>query len=139
MENQVKPQTKERNPITHQAHKREVFWQIIFPFVLGAALFLALAIATSWGAMGKVGTWANIGVIWLILIMFLPGLIVLILLAALVFGVTWLFVKLPEYALQVQNVFVMIAWQVKQYTNKTVEPVMRIESARASLKTIFRK
>jgi hypothetical protein len=131
MEKQVETHEKARNPITHQAHRRDVFWQITLPFILGAA--------ASWGAMGRVTTWANISVIWLVLIMFLPGLILLIILAALVVGVTWLFVKLPEYALQVQNFFLMIVWQVKQFSNKTVEPVLRIESARASLKSIFRK
>jgi uncharacterized membrane protein len=139
MEFQEKSPTKERNPLTQQVHKREAFWQITIPLIIGAVLFLALATAVSGGAMGKVGTWANIGVIWLILMMFLPGLILLILLAALAFGVSWLIIRLPEYALQVQNFFEMIVWQVTQFSNKTVEPVLRIESTRAKFKAIFHK
>ncbi len=139
MENQPTHHEKERNPITHQAHRREVFWQITLPFIVGAVLFLALAFAASWGAMGGVRAWADIGVIWLILMMFLPGLVIFVLLAGLAYGITWLFRRLPEYALQTQNLFLMIAWQVKQGADKTVEPLLRIEGARAGLKSIFRK
>jgi hypothetical protein len=139
MEKQTNSLTKERNPITQQAHRRETFWQITLPFLVGVLIILALAVAASWGAMGKVSTWANIGASWLILLTFLPGLIVFVLLIALVYGVTWLFVRLPGYAKQMHDIFLMIVYQVKTYSDKTVEPVLRIESARASLKSILHK
>jgi predicted PurR-regulated permease PerM len=139
MENESKPHEIIRNPETHQAHRREVFWQITLPFIFGALIFLGLAIAASWGAIGEVRTWGDISVIWLILLTFVPGLLMLIVLVVLIYGVSWLVIHLPEYALQMQNVFQLFSRRAKQIADKTVEPVMRVESARASLKSIFRK
>lgn len=42
MENQAKFQLPERNPVTHAAHRREVFWQITFPFLIALIILLGL-------------------------------------------------------------------------------------------------
>lgn len=139
MENESKPHEIVRNPITHQAHRREVFWQITLPFIVGALIFLGVAVAASWGAIGEVRAWGDVGIIWLIFLMFVPGLLILIIIVGLVYGITWLLMHLPEYTLQLLNIFQMLSGRVKQFSNKTVEPVMRVQSARASLKSIFRK
>lgn len=139
MENKSESHEIVRNPITHQAHRREVFWQITLPLIVGALIFLGLAGAASWGAIGQVRAWADFGIIWLILLMIVPGLLILILLAGLVYGVTWLIMHLPEYALQTQKIFMLISGRAKEIANKTAEPVLRIEGAWASLKSIFRK
>lgn len=139
MGNQIEPTKVMRNPTTHKAHRKEVFWQITLPFVIGTILLLALAIAASWGAIGEVRAWGDVGIIWVILLMFIPGLLLLIVLAALVYGLTVILHRLPEFALQAQNMLQMISWRVKQGADKSVEPILRIESARASLKSIFHK
>jgi len=139
MENESKPHEILRNPETHQAHRREVFWQITLPFILGGLIFLGLAFAASWGAIGEVRAWGNVGIIWLIFLTFAPGLLILLILGGLVYGVSWLVIHLPEYALQLQNIFRMFSGRAKQIADKTVEPVMRVEGAWASLKSIFRR
>ncbi|MBN1537296.1 MAG: hypothetical protein JW908_11235 [Anaerolineales bacterium] len=139
MENQSSPDEKARNPITNKAYRREAFWQITLPFIVGLIIFLSLAVTISLGTMGETSMWADISVIWLILIMLLPGLVLLILLVGLVYGVTWLFVRTPEYALQLQNIFELITWRVKQNANKVVEPMLRFKGSWAGLKSIFRR
>lgn len=139
MENQTESIKIVRNMATQQTHRREVFWQITLPFVIGTLLLLAFAAAASWGAVGEVRVWGDVGIIWLICLMFVPGLILIIILAGLVYGLTVILRRLPGFALQAQNMLQMISWWVKRAADKSVEPVLRIESARASIKSIFRK
>jgi hypothetical protein len=46
MTNQSKPFIlPERNPLTHARHRKEVFWQITFPLIIGALLVVGVVVA----------------------------------------------------------------------------------------------
>src|SRR4030067_653884 len=85
------PPFRERNPITHQIHKREVFWQITIPVVIGAVIVLAIAsmviLATATGS-GNVSDWADASLILMILPTMLMVFILMLILAGPVYLIT---------------------------------------------------
>jgi uncharacterized BrkB/YihY/UPF0761 family membrane protein len=91
--------TPERNPKTHQAHRREVFLQITLPLIIGLIIALALAVlavvaATSDGNIKQAGDAALIFLI--IPLMFVTVLFTLIF-SALAYGIIRLNGTLPFY------------------------------------------
>lgn len=137
------PLIPERNPVTAQKHRREVLWQITVPLIIGIILVLALAVfitVVSYTGNGSAASlWADISLIWLIIPAFIGGLILLVLLAGLAYGIYWLVQNLPTWALQAQNIIVTVGVNVRKATDLAVEPVLRVEGAVAGLRTLFRR
>jgi hypothetical protein len=127
-----------RNPETHQSHRREVFWQITFPIILGVAAILGLA---AWVLVlatrgGNVSQAADTSLIFLILPTMLMALLPLVLLAVVAYGIIWLNKNLPPYAKQAQDAFARVRDVVRQGADKSVEPILRLKSALAALKAL---
>jgi hypothetical protein len=129
----------ERNPETHKVHRREVFWQILFPLIIGAIVCLALAILVGLGSNPTVYRWGDISIIWLVLLTILPSILVLAVLVALVYGLVRLLHVLPGFAYRVQKLLWVFQARVQRITDGAVEPVMKIHSFRAMLGTLRRK
>jgi hypothetical protein len=135
-------QLPERNPVTHQKHRQEVLWQITLPLLLGLASVLAAAILVviaSFQGGEQASVWADISTVWLIIPLLFATLIFLALTAALAFGVTMLLRRLPPYARLVQDFFKTVSYQVRRYSNKAVEPVLKAHGAAAALRSLRRK
>jgi predicted PurR-regulated permease PerM len=128
----------ERNPKTHQAHRREVFLQITLPLIIGLIIALALAVlavvaATSDGNIKQAGDAALIFLI--IPLMFVTVLFTLIF-SALAYGIIRLNGTLPFYTKQAQDVMEQVRRQVQVGSDKAVEPILKIRSFLASLGAI---
>lgn len=122
-----------RNPITYARHRREVFWQITFPLLIGAGFFLALGVlAGVLGGAGDHSRWADISLIWLILLTLIGSFFFLIVAVGLTFGVIRLIQVLPGGFRQAQDFFVMIRVRVEGLGNKVVEPLLRVRIWSAS-------
>jgi hypothetical protein len=82
---------------THR-HRRESFWQIVFPIVLIALLFIGLAVTLylTRGAQG-VSIAADFALIFIILPFALIGLVVVIIIGAMIYGIHWALKKVPPY------------------------------------------
>jgi polyferredoxin len=129
----------ERNPVTHQKHRQEVLRQITLPLLLGLAILLTpavLVVIAGFQGGEQVRVWADISTVWLILPMLLVTLIFLALTAGLAFGVTLLLRRLPPYARLVQDFFKKVSYQVRRYSNKAVEPVLKTHEAAAALRSL---
>ncbi len=128
--NEVHPPQLERNKVTHEAHRREVLWQITIPLVVGLLLVItACVLPVAAVVQGNgVRVWADISAIWLILPTMILSLIPLALLGGLVYGITLLLGKTPAFFFRVQGVFNQVRDTVRQYADKTVEPVLKIRS-----------
>ncbi len=121
----------ERNPKTHAAHRKEVWWQITLPLVIGC-LVLVLAIAgVIWAAAGsrpQVTRWADISLIWLIL----PALFFALLGLGVLVGITYLVSKLlgvlPGYARVVQNAIASVQQKALKANNVLVAPALKLKS-----------
>lgn len=129
----------ERNPVTHRIHKLEVFWQITIPLILGVLIVVAFAVAVSLGSTQEVSRWSEISLIWLIIPVLFASLIFLVILAGLVYGVTWVLRNLPPYTRLAQDAVARIGESVIKVADKTVEPVLRIQMFFAGWRALRRK
>ncbi|MBU0510492.1 MAG: hypothetical protein KJ638_02175 [Chloroflexi bacterium] len=131
----------ERNPITHQDHRREVFWQITFPLIIGAILIVGLAVWTAIAAAqgGNVSQPADASLVFLLIPTLAMALILLVIIAGFAYAVIWLNKNIPPYARQAQDFFASARDIVRKGSDKVVEPVLRIQSALAALRALRRK
>ena len=134
-------QLPERNPRTHQAHKREVFWQITFPLIVGVILVLVLAVLTLFAATGggSVKQAADASLIFLIIPLMIVTVIFTIIFGALAYGIIKLNGMLPFYARQAQDIFMRVRQQVQLGSDKAVEPFLKIRSFFASVEALRKR
>jgi hypothetical protein len=121
----------ERNPKTHAAHRREVWWQITLPLLLGCLLLVALIAGVIWAATdpaSEVGRWADISLMWIMLPALFAALVMLILLIGITYLVSKLLGVLPGYARLVQDFFTVGKLKVIQFSDTLVKPVMKLKS-----------
>jgi len=121
----------ERNPTTHAVHRKQVWWQITLPLLLGCLVFALAFAGVIWAAAGaspEVTRWADISLIWLIL----PTLFFALLGLAVVVGLTILISKLlgvlPGYARLVQDSFKNIQAKALRVNNALVAPALKLKS-----------
>ncbi len=127
----------ERNPVTHAAHRREVFWQITLPLLIGGLLLLAALVGVIVAAVGAnvgVSRWADVSLIWLLLPVLPLALGILAVTAAITYGVTALLGVFPGYARLVQDYFLLFERKVKELDARIVEPVLKLHAWLAGLR-----
>lgn len=128
------------NPLTRARHRREVLSQITLPLLMGSLIIIGLSVLTAWVSFAGAGDvsirWAGISLIWLIMPALLLALILLGLLFGLIYLVTFIFLRLPPFALKVQDFFLLIKFQMALFDNKLVEPFLRLGSTKASASSL---
>lgn len=136
------PNIPERNPLTEHIHKREVFWQIYLPAIVGGILLILVAagvLVTTFQGTARLDTWAAVSEIMLVV----PAMLATLIFLALVAGMTYLLTRLlgivPGYARLVQDVFILVGVKVKRAADVSVEPILRMHSFGASLRALRRK
>lgn len=130
---------KERNPLTHQRHRKEVFWQISLPIAIGSLILLAFAALSFTLEYGEASRWADISLIWLIMPAMVVTLITCVMLAASIYALVKLIVVLPYYSLQLLNWLILVSRYVHQAGDRAVEPVLRFKSFSASARSLSRQ
>ena len=122
----------ERNPLVHAEHRRETFRQIVLPFIIGIVLILlvvAAIIIFATHTLINLNRWAAVSIIWMILPTMIIALILLVVVLALLFGITRLLGILPGYSKIVQSYFTQAEGVIVRITDQTVEPILRLRSA----------
>jgi hypothetical protein len=130
-----------RNPLTQLAHRREVFWQITLPLLVGTLILLVVVAGVIWAAAsqaGDVNQWASASIIWMLVFAMFFTLIFLLIIAGLVYAVTWLLGTLPVYTLRLQDLFVIIRFRVEKFSDAVVEPVLRVRQNGAAGREFWR-
>ncbi len=128
-----------RNPQVHAKHRREVFWQITIPLLLGILLLLAAlagVILSAMQASGEVSQWADVSLVWLILPSLLIALIILIILVAIIYGLVILYQKIPHVASLIQFYFQLVQGKISQLTDLSARPFIQLRSFWAALDRI---
>jgi len=126
----------ERNPVTHARHRREVFWQIIIPMMLGILLVLVavtIVILSATHAATNLSRWADVSLIWLILPSLLIAFIFLTILIAFTYLISIVLKKTPPYAHLIQQYFETGKNKVSFYSNKITDPIVKTRSVWAVL------
>lgn len=138
-------QPVERNPVTYQKHRNEVLWQITIPLVVGAILILipaVLVIVAGVTGGPQIAKLAQVSLIWLIVIAMVISLLLIIFTAVMVYISTAVLRNSSPVARQIQDTFLLIGQQVRQVSDKAVEPILRYQSFMASMGVLggkFRK
>ncbi len=132
---------RERNLKTQAAHKREAFWQITFPLILGVVFVLVLSILTVIAATGggNITQAGDAALIILIVPLMLATFVFTIIFGAVAYGIIKLNDVLPIYTKQAQDIFALVRVQVQMGSDKAVEPFLKVKSFFASVKALKRK
>jgi high-affinity K+ transport system ATPase subunit B len=121
----------ERNPVTRQAHRHQVFWQISVPLILGALVLIIVAVLAALSSAGTASLWADIALIWLILPAMMGALIFTLIFAGLAYGVIYVIRVLPGFALKAQDLIARIGDKIKEAGDVAAAPVIRVQSLQA--------
>lgn len=129
---------KKRNEITHAAHRKENFLQIVLPMSIGILIILGLGVWAIVAAAtgGSVRPAADVSVIFLTIPTMIAAFIFLVISAAFAYGIIWLNRNLPPYAKIVQDFFRRVQATVRMVADRLAEPVIRTEGAFSSLKAL---
>jgi len=141
METPKKIPLPERNPKTHAEHRREVFWQITLPMVIGVLMLLvALAsiIVLANQSLTDLSRVADVSIIWMILPSLILALIILVMLIGVVYAIISVLRVFPPYARIVQLYFERGKGEVSRTSNKITEPIIRMHSISAAARRLGR-
>jgi len=131
-------ETPKRNPVTHTKHRRETWWQITFPLILGILLILGLAgwtvVAAAQG--GNVSQPADVSLIFLICPNLLMALIPLAFFGGLAYGVIWLNKKIPPFFQRFQESMIKVRDGIRTGADKLVAPVINFKTKMAAFKAL---
>lgn len=127
-----------RNPITQITYRRQSFWQILFPLLLGSLAILAIGV---WAILtvaqgGEVSRGADTSLIFLLIPTMFMALIPLFLFAGVIYGLIWLKQNLPSAMYRVHQVIEKVHEGVLNGADKAAEPILRISSIAASIKAL---
>lgn len=129
----------DRNPVTQRAHSRQKLWQITLPLLLGVILALVFAVLAGLAQADSASRWADISLIFLLIPVMVVSLLFLAILAALVYLMIRILKFVPPVALKVHNIFAQVEQRVRTGSNLAVEPMLRVQSWLAALRTLRRE
>ena len=133
------PDSRQRNPITHEAHRRQTFWQIYFPLI-AFGVFVIVAIVLAILAENEAASkWADISLIYMIAVMIVMFLIIVAVLIVTAYYTTRVIKESPYFFFLVQKYTYIIEIRVKRASNAAVEPILRLNSYIAGARALRRK
>lgn len=131
---------------SYQRHKRQSFWQILFPVLLGGLVVLVglaflILTATKGDPASQLSGWADTSLIWLLLPVMGLGLMAVLLLGALIYLLGRLLKILPVYTALVQRYFAIGESWVKNFVARGIKPLLTAKGFQAGagqlLKSLF--
>ena len=124
-------------------HKRQVFWQIIFPLAIFCVLIIAgmvwLIYASNQETNQSLTTkWSEISVIYLSIPLIVFSLVIILILGVLILGLSKGIQKTPSLFIII-SYYLSIGFSfIRNISDRSVEPIIKIESWRAIVKKISR-
>lgn len=139
----MKNDFRRRNLLAQENHRRDSFWQITFPLIIGGLLILGFAVWIGFIAWSgsPVSQAADTALIFLIIPVLVVAFVFLIVTGGLVYLVIWLNQNIPFYAYRLQNIFSRIEGQTQTISDKAARPVLKAHGLSAALRAfvqIFR-
>ena len=125
------------SPTVH-AHKRQLVWQILVPFLVVTVLMLAVAVLVATGASSTNRTWADVSTIWLIAPLLIVALFFAVLLGFLIYGFARLLQVTPRYTGKAQDFFALLSAWARIIADGATKPFVWFQQAGAILKSIFK-
>jgi len=118
-----------------EQHKRDVIWQIWLPVAFGAIAMLTLGLLAAFSL--QTGTdasvrWGHVATIWLMLPVFIVGLMIFILIIGIIVAVMKLTEILPGYTSILQMYARIITAKILTLSDKSVQPVVQVRTLKAA-------
>jgi len=123
-----------RNPKTQAAFRRQVRLQIYLPLGFGIVAVAGAGIGLALEGVGTASAWADITLVYLLIVALIAGLIALAGVGALAFGVGWVIARLPGPAMQAQALVARAAGMVRRGAEAGIRPILVTRSAWASVR-----
>jgi len=126
------PIPPEPNAEVHAQHRHETQRQVYLPLIIAILVVLAGVVAIIiYGirAESTLRRWADVSLIWVLVPVMFIGLIFMIIVFGVLFGVTRVLGIIPGYGSQVQGYFRQAEAKVSQVTDALVEPLLRVRSS----------
>jgi hypothetical protein len=123
-------------------HRRQMIWQVWVPLITSIVIVLILAILVIVGAVqgsSQVERWANISTVIVILPVLVSGLILLILVGGLAYGITMLLKKMPDWLLKAQLFMLHLALSIRRAADAATKPVFAANTLSARVSTLWRR
>lgn len=112
--------------------------QILLPMFIAALLFLgvtALIVRATFVTGGNSARWAAISTIWLTLPAILGGLIALVVLCGVIFGVAYVTGLIPRYSNRIQRFFYRLEYGTKRGATMVRRPVLFLRGALSTIRS----
>jgi hypothetical protein len=121
-----------------RAHKHQLAWQILVPFLVAAVLIItaAVVVATSSGSASR--PWADVSIIWLIAPTLILALFFIIVLVFLIYGIVKLLQITPHYTGKTRDFFALLSERTRVIADAAAKPIVWFQQAGAILKSIFK-
>lgn len=135
------PQSDAIHSANASAGKRRAFWQILFPVIAAGVLVIGLVVFLVFfrgegGPSNEV--LAGVATVMLILPLLLALLIKLIVLAAMIYGVTKLNSVIPGAGRTALGFMLKAQDAIRGYADKAVEPILSTQAKETSLRQVVR-
>jgi uncharacterized membrane protein len=128
----------EANRVTQEKHRRNVLWQITLPLAVTLVIVIILAVLVSApGDNALASRWSSISIVFMALSLLFAGIISLVLLALLAYGLARLLHIMPSYARLAQNYAEILSSRIKNLVDLLVKPIMDIKAFLAAINKIL--
>jgi len=131
------PIPAEVEPQPTKQHRTQVFWQIWLPLFMSIVLFICLAVSAITAGTIATAKWANLSTIYLIIPNMIIGLIYLILITAMVYGLVRLLSVFLIYSRLVQDYFFNADVIIRLWSDKAVAPFLSLKAGLAGIRAFF--
>lgn len=125
--------------------RRQIWLQIYLPLGMGVMILAALVFWVWQAEFGAVTVWADVALVVVLIPLFVLGLIILIVLAGLTYGVFWLFGWLPDPLHRLQSIIARVERGTQKGADGVARPMLvvqaviaMLEAAVGSIVSIFR-
>lgn len=131
-----KPDSK-RHPLD-DLFRKHVWVQIYLPILL-FVIALAVLVTILWvNQQGSASVWADVSLVMLIIPTFILGLILLVILVGLTYGIFYLIGVLPDPFRRLHDMITEASAYVERGSNMAAKPIIAPRAAKAAMKEFFR-
>lgn len=135
MSDSTLPQLKAEE--VQKKHRQQFLVQILLPVMVGIILTIYLGVLAAGGGGDGPAVWANIATILLTGVVSGTALVMLVVVAASGYGVSWLIHKTPTAGKDVDHFLADLSQKISDYTDRISKPVIETKSIWAGLTRIF--
>ena len=127
------------NPRTRRVHRREVWWQLVFPLLLGIFLGGAGLYALFTGRFGNVRNAAGLATIFIAIPIMVIGVLMFILTVVLIFVLGRTLHWIPTQTIKAQRLAENAGRQVARGANLLAGPLLFFDSWASALGSVLRR